>query len=384
MRGLMTKLTLRKNKMIPVNRPLISEEDKDSVMQALSETFISGETPQVALMEQRLSNFLNQSHAIAVSNGSVALDLAIEAANLPENSECVVPTFTIISSVSNLMRKGHRLTLVDSDPVTWSMDANLAAGQISSDTRLVLPVHIYGLPVDIDPILNAAKGLDTFILEDAAEALGVEYKERKAGGLATASTHSFYANKTITGGEGGAIATNDDSFAKRLRYLRNLCFEAEERFVHRELGWNYRISGLSAALIASQLTRIPELISKKQNIARKYMQGLKGHPWFTYIPEKTEFSKNGYWVFPILLNQNSPFNAKSLQVELKSLGIETRRFFCPIHLQPIAKSFEFKLAGNMRVSENLWENGIYLPSGIGTLDSEIEKVVEACWDLVKK
>ena len=370
--------------MIPVNRPLISESDSQAVLEALTGTLISGETPQVALMEHRLAEFLGQDYAVALSNGSVALDLAVEALNLPEDSECIVPTFTIISTVANLMRKKHRLTLIDSDPFHWSMNAEIAAEEISSSTRLVLPVHIYGLTVDMDPILHAAKGFDTFILEDSAEALGVEYKERKAGGLAFASTHSFYANKTITGGEGGAVVTNDEHYAARIRFLRNLCFESEERFVHRELGWNYRISGLSAALVASQLTRITELISKKQQIAAKYVRALEGHPWFSFIPKETNFAKNGYWVFPILLNRESPFNAKEMQMRLRNLNIDTRRFFCPIHLQPVSKGYDFKLAGSMKVSENLWENGLYLPSGVGTLDSDIDRVVEACWELKER
>jgi perosamine synthetase len=370
--------------LIPVNRPVVSETDTQAVLDALTGTFISGETPQVRLMEQRLADFLGQKFGVAVSNGSVALDLAVEALNLPEKSECVVPTFTIISSVSQLMRKNHRLTLVDSDPIHWSMNAETAAETINSRTRLVLPVHIYGLTVDMDPILEAAERFGTFVLEDAAEALGVEYKNRKAGGIAMASTHSFYANKTVTGGEGGAVVSNDERFASRVRFLRNLCFEPEERFVHRELGWNNRISGLSAALIASQLTRITSLIEIKRQIAAKYIEGLSGHPWFSFMPQETNFSKNGYWVFPILLNEYSPYSAKDMQNELRKRDIETRRFFCPIHLQPVAKGYDFQLAGSMKVAENLWEKGFYLPSGVGTLDSDIDQVIDACWELTKK
>lgn len=369
---------------IPVNRPVVSESDTQAVLDALTGTYISGETPQVALMEKRLAHFLGQEQAVAVSNGSVALDIAVEALDLPENSECVVPTFTIISTVANLMRKNHRLTLVDSDPIHWSMNAEIAAEEITSQTKLVLPVHIYGLTVDMDPILEASRDFETFILEDSAEALGVKYKDRLAGGLGMASTHSFYANKTVTGGEGGAVVSNDEKFISRVRFLRNLCFNPEERFVHTELGWNYRISGLSAALIASQLSRVNELIRIKQGIASKYTEGLSGHPWFSYMPAKTPFSENGYWVFPILLNEDSPFNAKEFQSELRKVDIETRRFFCPIHLQPVSKGLDLKLAGSMKVSENLWENGLYLPSGVGTLDTDIERVIEACWELVKR
>lgn len=369
--------------MIPVNRPLITSEDKRAVIEALDDTFISGESPQVRLMEERLSTYLKQRFSVAVSNGSVALDLAVEALELPEKSECIVPTFTIISTVANLLRKNHKLILIDSDPFHWSMSAESACSEINSKTRLVLPVHIYGLPVDMDPILKASARFETFVLEDSAEALGVNYKDRRVGGLANASVHSFYANKTVTGGEGGAIVTNDQKYADRIRYLRNLCFNPQERFVHSELGWNYRISGLSASLIASQLMRIDQLIEIKQEMAQKYNQGLSDHPWFSFIPQRTNFSENGYWVFPILLNKESPFDAKEFQLRLKERGIETRRFFCPIHLQPLAAKFDIRLAGSMKVSEELWKFGLYLPCGVGTLPSEISQVIDACWELTR-
>jgi perosamine synthetase len=368
--------------MIPVNRPLIETDDIESVTKALQETLISGETPPVREMERLLSLKTNSSQAVAVSSGTSAIDLVTEALEIKPGDHCVVPDFTIISTVSNLLRKGARVEFIDSDPETWSIDSSAAVAAINQETKLVLPVHIYGLPADMDPILASAAQHGTFVLEDSAEALGLDYKQRPCGSLGDASIFSFYANKVVTGGEGGAITTNNAVLAERLRKLRNLAF-SDERFVHHELGWNYRISGLSAALIASQLARLDELILKKKGIANRYRVGLKDHPWFDLMIENTTYAENVYWVVPILLRNDSPFTAKSLQKSLKEIGIETRRFFCPMHLQPLVDNYNVVLNGDYKISENLWERGLYLPSGLGNSTAEIDEVITKIWDLVK-
>lgn len=370
--------------MIPVNRPLISQLDIDAVTKDLSDTFISGESPPVARMESALAEFIGTKHAVALSSGTSAIDLLVDQIGIGEGDICILPTFTIISTISQLLRTGARIKLVDADFSTWSVDAQQVADQITSDTKMVLPVHIYGLPVDMDPILEKASVYNIPVIEDAAEALGVEYKGRKCGSIGYASIFSFYANKLVTGGEGGAVTTNDDELAMRLRKFRSLAHE-QERFVHAELGWNYRISGLSASLIASQLGQIELYKARKAEIGSLYNKGLEGHPWITFAPESTQYAKNLYWVYPILLNSSSPYNAKELQTKLRELEVETRRFFCPIHLQPLAKKFSFEssLQGQFPVAENLWGNGLYLPSGVGNTDDEINSVIEKMWDLIR-
>ena len=368
--------------MIPVNRPVIDASDINAVLKALLDTYISGETPLTYELELLLCEVIGTEHAIAVSNGTVAIDLLIEALNITEGDHCIVPTFTIISTISNLLRKGASVELVDADPETWSLNAAAAAASISDSTKLILPVHIYGLPVDLDPILAQARKFGTLVVEDSAEALGVNYKDKPCGSYGHASTFSFYANKIVTGGEGGAITTNDLSLSKKLKKMRNLN-HSEERFVHEHLGWNSRIHGLSAALIISQLKRLENLKSRKREIALQYIQGLEGHPWITFMPEKTNYSTNLFWVFPILLNSESLFDAPELQNKLSELGIETRRFFCPMHLQPLIKNSKVRLNSSYSVSENLWRNGIYLPSGLGITSNEIDYCVKSLWDLVK-
>ena len=370
--------------MIPVNRPLISEEDISAVTAALRNTWISGDTPPAINLENTLKEILGVSDVVAVSTGSTAIDLSVEALDIQTGDECVVPTFTIVSSISNLLRRGATLTVVDSDPVTWSIDADLAAEAITVKTKLVVPVHIYGLPVDMDPILNKVAGTQTFVLEDAAEALGVNYNDRHCGAMGDAGVFSFYANKIVTGGEGGAIVTNDTAFAERVRYFRNLCFNPKQRFVHEDLGWNARLSGMPATLISSQLKRLDLLVEKKIEIAHKYLNGLAGHPWLDFHPPYISSSKNTYWVFGVVLNEDAPFNAEQLQHELKDLGVDTRRFFCPIHLQPFARKYPINTFGKMTVSEKLWNRGVYLPSGLGNTTEEFDNVIEAMWRLVKK
>jgi perosamine synthetase len=368
--------------MIPVNRPLINDSDLKSVTNALTETLISGETPQVKEMERLLASISKSNDAIAVSSGTTALDLVVEALDVKKGDHCVVPNFTIVSTVANLLRKGARVEFVDSDPISWSMDAEITCSAIKEQTKLVVPVHIYGLPVDMDPIVNVAKKYGVFVLEDSAEALGLEYKGRPCGSLADASVYSFYANKVVTGGEGGAITTSHSKLAETLRKMRNLS-HTQERFVHEELGWNARISGLSAALIASQLIRINELIVKKKRIAEIYREGLRNHPWFDLMTQRNQHAENVYWVVPLLLNDDAPLNAKSLQANLKENGIETRRFFCPMHLQPFIHEYDVILQDDYKVSSALWERGLYLPSGLGNTQNEFDEVISALWNLVK-
>lgn len=370
--------------MIPVNRPLISEEDISAVTEALKNTWVSGDTPPIITLENTLKEILGVNDVVAVSTGTTAIDLSVEALDIQPGDECVVPTFTIISSFSNLLRHGAKLTVVDSNPITWSIDAEQAAEAITEKTKLVVPVHIYGLPVDMDPILNKVAGTHTFVLEDAAEALGVDYKGRHCGAIGDAGIFSFYANKIVTGGEGGAVATNDAAFAERVRYFRNLCFNPKQRFVHEDLGWNARLSGMPATLISSQLQRLDLLVEKKIEIAQRYLNGLAGHPWLDFHPPSTAFSKNTYWVFGVVLKDDAPFDAEELQKELRMLGVDTRRFFCPVHLQPLAKKFPINAFGVLPVAEKLWNRGIYLPSGLGNTTEEFEAVIDAMWRVVKK
>jgi perosamine synthetase len=369
--------------LIPVNRPLISGDDRLAVIDSLTAGEISGQSEPVSNLEKSLGKFLDVKYVSVVSSGTSALDLAIESLKLDPGDECVVPTFTIISTISNLIRKKVKIIFVDADSHTFNMDANKAVEAITSNTKLVIPVHIYGLPVDLDPILDRTSEVGAFVLEDSAEALGLKYKGKYCGSIGNASIFSFYANKIVTGGEGGAIASNDKDFIDKVNYYKNLCFEPKNRFVHNEFGWNARLNGLSASLINSQLSRIEILREMKIHMANEYLEGLKGHPWLGFMPRNLEYSQNMYWVFPILIKNGAPYNASSLQKKLFEQGVETRRFFCPLHLQPALRNYPFISLGGLETSELIWEMGLYLPSGLGNTTDEIHQVIEIIWNLAK-
>jgi perosamine synthetase len=369
--------------MIPVNRPVITDGDLEKVTNALENTWISGETPPVRELERLLGEVIGSRHVVAVTSGTTALDLAIEALDIRKGQECIVPAFTIISSVSNLLRKGAILKLVDADPVTWSMNSRIATEVMDRNTRLLIPVHIYGLSTDMDSIMEKAQEANTFVLEDAAEALGVKYRGRQCGSIGGAGVFSFYANKIVTGGEGGALVTDDFEFAEKVRSFRNLCFDPSTRFMHKNLGWNARMPGLSAALISSQLSRLNSLVQLKKAKGKRYREGLANHPWFEFQPSTTENGENGYWVFGLVLNSESPYDAQEFQDLLKAKGIETRRFFCPIHLQPLDLKKQIIQTDSLKISEKLWNRGLYLPSGIGTTSEEIDITIQLLWDISK-
>lgn len=371
--------------MIPVNRPLIAPEDLLAVEASLKDTFISGEIPVVKQMESMLAEVVQAKSAIAVSTGTAALDLVYEAMDISSDSEIISPTFTIISSISNALRKGAKVTLVDSDPITWCMDSDIAANFVSKKTTAIVPVHIYGMSVDLNPILESTANTETLIIEDAAEALGAKYRNQPCGGIGDLGIVSFYANKIVTGGEGGAILSNREDLTQKFRQLRNLAF-SQERFVHNELGWNSRISGLSASLINSQLQRIPDLLKRKKEIGSRYLIGLEGHPWFQFPILGNEYTENTFWVFGLLIKDKIRINAKYLSSLLLECGIETRRFFCPMHLQPLPSQIKsnFIIPKPMPVSEMLWENGLYLPSGLGNTNIEIDYVIDQLWKLAKE
>ena len=369
--------------MIPVNRPTISPSDLEAVRNALIEGWISGESPVVKGLEQELARYAQTEDAVAVASGTGACDLLNESLNLGQGDVILSPATTIISTISHAVRRGVRLDLVDADPATWCMQTSTTVEKLRPDLRAVWLVHLFGLPVDLDPILAKANELGISVYEDAAEAIGLEYKGKPCGGLAHAGTFSFYANKTVTSGEGGAVVTNDAHLANRVRSLRNLCFDARERFVHYELGFNMRLSSLNAALAHSQLLRLEQLVDRKREIGQRYLEGLAGHPWLQLPLSSLPYAQNCFWVFAVVLLDDAPVDASTLQERLRGREIDSRRFFMPLNLQPVLVEMDSVSREPMPVSENLWMRGIYLPSGVGTRDEEIDRVVDALWDMAR-
>lgn len=370
--------------MIPVSRPCITNEDVEAVADILRQGFVSGDAPIVGEFERSFAQAVGREHGIAVANGSVALDLALHALNLQEGDEVVIPSFTIASCLFAVLRTKATPVFADVDPQTWNLSATTLASVITPRTRALLAVHIYGLPIEMDSVVDLCSRQGVTIIEDAAESHTVTYNGKVCGSFGLASTFSFYANKAITCGEGGMIVTDDASLALRFRGLRNLSFlpAPGPRFVHEEIGWNVRMSALQAALGKSQLIRMNESTAEKRRIGLRYDSLLNSQPKIKMQPSATEYSKNMYWVVGILLDDQ--FDAQQVAIELRELGVDSRPFFYPLHKQPLLKKYSLGLQPSLPVSERLGKQGLYLPSFVGITDDEIDKSARALLDVLTK
>jgi perosamine synthetase len=370
--------------MIPVNQPLLDGNEKRYLLECIETGWISSEGPFIELFEKSFAERIGRKHAIAVANGTVALDAAVEALGLGPGDEVIMPTFTIISCILQVVRSGATPILVDADPLTWNMDVNAVEKKITPRTKVIMVVHIYGLPVDMDPLLSLAKKYTLKVLEDAAEMHGQTYKKKPCGSFGDISTFSFYPNKLITTGEGGMIVTDSDELAQQCRDLRNLCFQSKNRFVHERLGWNMRMTNMQAAIGLAQLERLDEFIVIKRNMG-SYYQELLGDINCIQLPiEKSSYAENIYWVFGIVLNEACKKSGAEVIKMLGSMGIGCRPFFYPMHQQPILKKMGYFGGGDIYpVSEMLYRYGFYIPSGLSLQKKDMESVAKCLHEVLK-
>lgn len=361
---------------IPVNEPLLDGNEKKYLLECIETGWISSEGPFIKTFEEKFATRVGRKHGIAVSNGTAAIDAAVEALGIGQGDEVIMPAFTIISCVNQVVRNGAKPVLVDSDPVTWNMDVNQIEAKITSRTKAIMIVHIYGLPVDVDPVLDIAKRYGLKVIEDAAEMHGQTYKGKPCGSFGDISTFSFYPNKHVTTGEGGMILTDDDETAGICRGLRNLCFQPDKRFVHERLGWNLRMTNLQAAIGLAQLERLDEFCAKKRWIGQQYNNLLSDLTNIRLPLSETTYAKNIYWVYGLVLHE-SKGGAENIMAQLGKMGIGTRPFFYPLHQQPILKQCGFFTGERYSVAEFLYQHGFYVPSGLALTLEQIEKVSES-------
>jgi perosamine synthetase len=361
---------------IPVNEPLLDGNEKKYLAECIDSGWISSEGPFVERFEHAFAARVGRKHGIAVCNGSAALEAAVAALRLGPGDEVILPTFTIISCAAAIVRAGATPVVVDCDPLTWNMDVTQIEARITPRTRAIMPVHIYGLPVDMDPVLGIAARHGLAIIEDAAEAIGQTYRGQPCGSFGALSTFSFYPNKHITTGEGGMIVTDDDQLAERCRSLRNLCFLPGKRFVHEELGWNFRMTNLQAALGVAQLEQLDRNLARKREIGRRYDELLTGVPGLQLPLPRTDYAENLYWVYGVVLDDEIDFDAKEAMRRLGAQGIGTRSFFWPIHEQPALLRMGCCKGDRYQRAERLARRGFYLPSGLGLNDTQQALVAE--------
>jgi perosamine synthetase len=362
--------------MIPVAEPLITTEDIEMVGQAMSSGWISSAGVFLDQFEQRWAAICDMPHGIAVSNGTVALEIAIRLLGLKPGDEVIMPTFTIISTALAVIRAGGIPVLVDSDPINWQMDTAQIENKITPRTKAIMVVHIYGHPADMDRILGIARQHGLTVIEDAAEVHGAEYKSRKCGGIGDISTFSFYANKLISTGEGGMVLVRDAELADQARSLRNLCFQEKRRFYHEALGYNFRMTNLQAALGCSQLERLGTIVNRKRDIAGGYNERLRDLTQIE-LPLEESWAKNVYWVYGLTLRDNVPFDAAELAKKLRLLDIETRPFFLGMHEQPVFKTMGLFTDECYPVAERLARRGLYIPSSLQLSEQQMDTVASA-------
>jgi len=362
---------------IPVCEPEISEVDVEYVSECVRSTWISGISPIVKRFEHRFANFCDSKYGIAVNSGTSALHTALATIRVGKGDEVIIPTFTMIATPNSVAYTGAIPVLVDSELDTWNIDVSKIEEKITTRTKAIIPVHTYGHPVDMDPLMKLARKHNLYVIEDAAEAHGAVYKDRRIGSIGDLACFSFYANKIITTGEGGMITTNDEQLAERAAWLRAHAFgRGEKHFYHEELGFGYRISGLQAALGLAQMERIDTFVMNRIKRAETYNNRLSHLGDCIVLPPKASWAKNVYWMYSILLKDDFPISREELMNELEKRGIETRTFFYPVHVQPIYKDED-----TYPVADELSRRGINLPSGNALTMDDINFVCDAIIEL---
>lgn len=363
--------------MIPVNEPLLDGNEERYLAECIRSGWISSEGPFVRRLEEGFAGRVGRRHGIAVANGSVALDVAVAALGIGPGDEVILPSFTIISCAAAIVRAGAIPVLVDCEPDTWNTTAERIAARITRRTKAIMIVHLYGLPVEMSPVLDLARRHNLQIIEDAAEMHGQAYKGRPCGSFGDISTFSFYPNKLVTTGEGGMVLTDDPALAERCRALRNLCFQPGRRFIHDELGWNFRLSNLQAAVGLAQLERLDEFVVRKRCMGATYQERLRAVRGLQLPLPKTPYAENIYWVFGLVLEDVIPFDAAEAMRRLAARGIGTRPFFWPLHEQPVFCRMGLFAGEVYPNAERLARRGFYLPSGLALSDAQINRIAGA-------
>jgi perosamine synthetase len=369
------KAKLKSNrKFIPVSIPKISYQDIKSVNRVLKKGWISSDGPEVKSFEKNFSKILKRKYSVAVSSGTAALDIAIKSLNLKKNDEVIIPNFTIISNVLSVIKQKAKPVLIDCDIKTWNIKLEDLEKKITSKTKAIIITHIYSFSNDMDKIIKICKKNRIFIIEDAAEVIGLKYKNKHCGSFGDISTFSFYANKQLTTGEGGMISTNNLKFYNKCKALRNLCFGNKQRFNHEDIGWNYRMTNMQAALGISQLKRLDTVVKKKMYIGNYYYKRLSQSKNIYMLPPQISYSKNIYWVVGILI-KNKKILASSIIKKLETYDIGARPFFWPMHEQKIFKKMKIFKKIKYPNSSYLGRYGFYIPSYPQITNAEMDYVI---------
>ncbi len=363
--------------MIPVCEPLLNGREMQYVTDCIETNWVSSAGKYITQFEEKFASYCGTPYGIACSNCTTGLHMAYAALDIGPGDEVIIPDFTLIVSANTVILAGARPVLVDVDPQTWCIDANLIEEKITPKTKALMVVHMYGHPCDMPAIMEIARKHKLYVIEDCAQAHGAEVNGQKVGSFGDIACFSFYGNKILTTGEGGMVLCRDRKIADKLALLRNQGFQ-EPRFVHEVMGYNYRMTNIQAAMGVAQVEMIEDKISRKRFIGETYNELLKDVPDLT-LPYEESWAKNVYWMYGILIDPGFGRAKDELMALLAEKGVDTRSFFCPMSLQPLFKGSDERfpeIDGAYPVSVDLWNRGLYLPSGLGLGRSQMEYVSE--------
>jgi perosamine synthetase len=369
--------------MILVNEPLLDGNEKKYLAECIDTGWISSAGTFVKRFEESFAGYLGLHHGVAVANGTAALEVALYALGLQAGDEVIMSSFTIISCATACIRLGIKPVLVDIDPEIWTMDVGQIEAKITDKTKAIMAIHIYGHAVDMDPIFKLSEKYNLKIIEDAAEVQGAEYYSEhkggqwlKCGAMGDIAATSFYANKIITTGEGGMVVTDNEGYAERARSYRNLCFKATKRFLHTELGYNFRMTNLQGALGLAQCEQIERFVKIKKERGEYYREKFKDVDGVRFMPQK-EWARSVYWMYGIELDPKLGLNAEDVMTRLKKYKIGTRPFFLGLHAQPVLHDLDLFVGEDYPKTDFAYKYGLYLPSGLTITNEQIEEVVAA-------
>lgn len=367
------------NRIIPVCEPTLIGNEHKYVNDCLNSNWISSAGKYISLFESRFAEVCGAKYGVSCSNGTTALHLALMVYGIGEGDEVIIPDFTMIATANAVKYTGAQPVFVDAELETWNIDVTKVEAKITGKTKAIIPVHTYGHPCNLDAIQVLAKKYNLIVIEDAAEAHGAEYKGRKIGSISDVTCFSFYANKIISTGEGGMITTNNKEFYEKAIIIRDHAFSEEMHFWHKYLGYNYRMTNLQAAIGLAQVENFDELVNRRIRNARYYMSVLENIPGITF-PTQQDQVKNVFWMFSVLINEESKINRDDLRYWLAENGVETRTFFIPMHLQPVYYNQQHD--NEYPNAEYLCKHGMYLPSSGNLSTHTIDLIAKLIRDVM--
>ena len=362
---------MRRKKQIPVYEPVLGQEELDLLEDCIRTGWISSLGKYIPRFERSMARFCGAGHAVATSSGTAALHLALMPFGIGKGDEVIVPSLTFVATANSVAYTGAKVVLADVSEDTWTIDPERIEAAITKRTKAIIAVHLYGHPCDMDPIMKLARTYRIKVIEDAAEAHGAEYKGKRVGALGDAGCLSFYGNKVITTGEGGMVLTNAAETDERIRFLRDHSMHKQRRYYHPEIGYNYRMTNMQAAVGCAQMKRLAGVVSAKRRIAKMYSRRLLQVEGVGLPPEKP-WAKNIYWLYTIVLDRPFGLTSAELSRRLASDGIDTRPVFVPMHLLPMYPSRK-----KLPISEKISQNALSLPSSPNLTEDDIDYICES-------